>query len=124
MERRGSRFFVEFTNLEADKKTGGKGRSGDLLKVRNEKLLYRFYYHSRILTYKYERVLFELSNEFDLSECTIMQLIEKNTERIREIGDEQPTRERLKKKYPFFSWGGTPALMNKDVKEREVFILK
>lgn len=122
--KRGSRFFVDFTNDGKDKKPGSKGRSVHLLEIRNEKIFYRYYYHSRIRLLKYDTVLKELVNDFDLAEETIIRIISENTKRISEIGAQKPNRGQLKKKYPNFCWSNSTAVLNKDVKEREVFVLK
>src|SRR5665213_749910 len=99
--KRGGKFFNDFTSDGAAAGGGKKkGRSGQLLAVRNEKLLHRYYYHSLILQYKYEQVLASLMGEFDLSESTLVQIIEKNTALIKLIRDKQLTRAQLKKKYP------------------------
>ena len=117
--KRGSRFFVEFSKGEAAKKKSNKGRSAELLKVRNDKIFHRYYYHSRILQLKYELVLLALSNEFDLSESTLIQMIAHNTKRVKEIGDKKMTRGQLKRLYPFFSW--SDRAQEQPAKNKEVY---
>jgi hypothetical protein len=103
--KRGSRFFIEISEDKTDGKGADKkGRSLVLLRNRNEKLFHRYYYHARILQLKYELVLAALTQEFDLSECTIVKLIGKNMRRLREISDKKLTRKELKKLYPLFYW--------------------
>ncbi len=104
--KRGGQFFEKFSEVP-DEFTGGKkrGRSSDLLSIRNNKIFHRYYYYSRILQYKYELVMAGLVEDFDLSESTLFQLIEKNTEAIKGIGQCKPTRAQLKRKFPSLSWG-------------------
>jgi len=119
--KRGSRFFVEFLKTpEAIEKTFKKGRSLQLIAKRNEKLFHRYYYHSRIRQLKYELVLVELANDFDLSESTLVQIIECNTTRIKEIGDKKLTRQKLKTLYPSFSWTDRAAVAE-PIKQREIY---
>jgi hypothetical protein len=117
--KRGSRFFVEFIENETAEKTGKKGRSIKMIEQRNEKLLHRFFYHSRLRQLKYESVLSELVNDFDLTESTLTQIIECNTKRIKEIGDKKLTRQKLKTLYPSFSWNDRAA--PEPVKPKEVY---
>ena len=102
--KKGSRFFAEFSNIENEVKKRNLGRSSELLKIRDEKIFHRYYYHSRILQLKYEQVLKALSNEFDLSEAMLIKIVAKNTIRVKEIGDNKLTRQQLRKLYPFLSW--------------------
>src|SRR5262249_18094412 len=95
-------------------------RSMKLLERRNEKILHRYYYYSRLLHYKYEFVITALSEDFDLSESTLIQLIEDNTNRLMEIAKNELTAKKLKKMFPSYDWSGSvmkPAV----VKAREVY---
>jgi len=119
--KRGSRFFVEFLrDKETIEKVFKKGRNAHLIEKRNEKLFHRYYYHSRIRHLNYETVLLELANDFDLSQSTLVQIIEFNTQRIKEIGDRKLTRQKLKNLFPSFSWSDRAAVAE-PVKQREIY---
>jgi len=119
--KRGSRFFVEFLrDKETIEKVFKNGRNAHLIEKRNEKLFHRYYYHSRIRHLNYETVLLELANDFDLSQSTLVQIIEFNTQRIKEIGDRKLTRQKLKNLFPSFSWSDRAAVAE-PVKQREIY---
>ena len=122
MGKVGEKFFKEFTNEGEVKKQAVRGRSPELLQVRNEKIFHRFYYYSRIIQYKYEHVLTALKNDFDLSENTIAELIMNNANRVKEVGDLKLTRKQLKDMFPNYSWDIKEVELPQ--KEREVFVLK
>ena len=118
--KRGGRFFEEFSNNDVSEKAGGKERSVKMIERRDEKLFHRYYYHSRIRHLKYDLVLVALGNDFDLSESRLIQIIEANTKRIKEIGDKKLTRQKLKTLYPSFSWNDRPEVVEA-VKVKEVY---
>lgn len=120
--KKGSRFFENVMEVKkAGQIKGRAGRNADLLRQRNDKLFHRYYYYGKILHKKYEVVLFALSSEFDLSESTITQLIEKSQKRIKEIRDKELTRGQLKKLYPLYNWNEKATDIKLEVKEREVY---
>jgi hypothetical protein len=119
--KRGSRFFVEYSQAAQQGSENAKGRSFALLEKRNEKLFHRYYYYTRILQYNYPKTMEALVRDFDISESTIIQLIEKNTERVKEIGLVKPTVKRLKEMFPSFSWAGK--VQNITMVEKEIFVL-
>jgi len=123
MHKRGSKFFIEFTEGNELKQEKSKGRSSALLEKRNEKICYRFYYHSRILLLRYEYVLIALTNEFDLSEWTLIEIIAKYANQLKAISDRKFTRAQLKSVYPFFSWTER-ANVPKPIKHKKGYELK
>lgn len=101
---KGSRFFIEFSESGNNRNSGGRGRSIELIKRRNTKLLYRYYYYSKLMRVRYDDVLEKLAVEFDLTEYTISWLVGKHTEQLKEIAASAPTNRDIKKLFPFFDW--------------------
>lgn len=127
--KRGGNFFNEMAEeskpAKAAKKRGeGRGRSPELIARRNDKVFCRYYYFSRIIKLKYELVLEALISDFDLTESTLIQIIEQNTSAIAELKTNNVTREQLKAKYPSFYWNDKEAVAVSIVQARECFILK
>lgn len=81
-----------------------KGRDKTLIINRNKKLCARFYYYSNLIGLRFEKVIKILTEEFDLSESRIADLISENTMHLIDLEVSQITEKQLKKKYPFFSW--------------------
>jgi hypothetical protein len=115
--KRGSRFFIEYSTADHTKGSDKRGRNADMLLHRNEKIFHRYYYYARLLLYGYEAVLLSLVLDFDLSESTLMQLLEKNTDRLKEIAELKLTRRQLRSKFPSFDWNGR-AFANEENKEK------
>ena len=83
-----------------------------MIEKRNERLFYRYYYHSKILQKKYDLVLSALKEEFDLAEVTIVEIISDNAARVKEIGDLKLTRQKLTELYPSFCWTNKVKISN------------
>jgi hypothetical protein len=81
-----------------------RGRDPELIRLRNEHLLYRFAWYRADIRNSYEWMVQQLSREFYLSESTIGQLIEASSEVLARIRGEKPTERDLKRKFPFFEW--------------------
>lgn len=111
---RGGRYFAKFTErdklVEAVVKRKGqqRGRSKELIELRNKKLCYRYYYYSRLLKYDYMQVVQVLKHEFDLTESTLGQIFEDMTEELTRVRNEAPTRRVLRGKYPYLRWDEKP----------------
>ena len=69
-----------------------KGRNTELIRLRNEKLLKRWYYWTEVERLRLDDALGVLSrNEFFLAEDTIMEIVRKNLHRLSDI-IEKPVR--------------------------------
>ena len=81
-----------------------KGRSGMLIKQRNTCLLYRFAYYVKLHDLKYEQAVNKLSTEFFLSPRTITDLLQCQTEVLKQAREEVKNIKYLKTMFPFLSW--------------------
>ena len=80
-----------------------KGRSADLIKLRNECLIDRYFYYG-LQKFRYNYILDILSKEFFLSPITIPEVIEANFEKLSALKKEQPAMKYFKEKWPHLSW--------------------
>jgi hypothetical protein len=81
-----------------------KGRSDIRICSRDEKLAYRFYYHSEICKENYYDVLSALEKEFDIDQSVIIMRLKKNSEILDRVFNDKPVIKLLQKKYPYYSW--------------------
>lgn len=75
--------------------------------IRNQYLVYRYYYHIFIVRRQYEDTLSELSlNEFFLSEDRIATIIQtgESYDLLRELSVSKPTAKELATQFPQWSW--------------------
>lgn len=82
----------------------GKGRSADLIADRNEHMMYRYYFYTRIKGFQYLSALTAISEQFYLSVSTIIYQLKINSDRLHEIMKEGATPRDLQKKFPWFNW--------------------
>ena len=76
----------------------------ELYKERNDKLVARYYYHTIIKKKLTNDVLVSLRFEFSISTKRIAQVLEDNTESIKELRKQSPSSAVFKKKWPFYEW--------------------
>jgi hypothetical protein len=119
--KRGSRLFFEISEAKQKPEQTAKGRSPVLLENRNNKLLYRYYYYTRLLQYSFNKVIEMLVYEFDLSRITITELVQDRASQLRQIADSQPTIKELEKMFPSYNWKGKP--QGRSARKKEVFVL-
>ncbi len=81
-----------------------KGRSEDLLQKRNELLICRHYYYTRIVELQYARALERLEDELYLSQRTIINIVNDNYTLLKKINSEKPEVKYFKTKFPFMVW--------------------
>ncbi len=81
-----------------------KGRSEILIKQRNTCLLYRFAYYVKVHDLKYVQALNKVSTEFFLSPRTITDLLQSETEALKQAREEVKNIKHLKTMFPFLSW--------------------
>lgn len=86
----------------AEKKTGG--RSPLQIEKRDQYLLHRFYWKTKIQRRLYPDALDELECEVFLSKLQIQKIIQSKSEIILTIKREQPTRRLLEEKWPHVKW--------------------
>lgn len=81
-----------------------KGRSEELLTKRNELLVCRHYYYTRIVELQYARALERLEDELYLSQRTIINIVNDNYTLLKKINAEKPEAKYFKQKFPFMVW--------------------
>lgn len=85
-------------------KTNNKHTKGVFTGERNYKIACRFYYHFSIRGLRYERALFELNKEFDLSELRIAQLIMQSGDHLEKLKKDKADKKYLANKLPHYNW--------------------
>lgn len=87
------------------KKKERKGRSEDLHAKRNELLIHRYYYYTRVANRQYADALTIMEQtEFFISTRTIIDTIQANTKMLSDLNTARPERKFFKDKYPFMNW--------------------
>lgn len=87
------------------KKTTRKGRSADMIALRDECLLHRYYYHIKLQGKRYDMAIQELSGEFWIKSSNIIYRLQYNSERLEQImKQEQPDLKQLRILYPWWTW--------------------
>jgi hypothetical protein len=81
-----------------------KGRSDELIQKRNDCLIARYYYYSRMIGYQYPTCLDKLEAEFFLTERTIQDIIQKNMDFLRHINKSKPDFKFFREKYKHLQW--------------------
>lgn len=105
--QRGRRNFNQLVDTVNDNKPQSvykRGRSEALIINRNQCLIYRYYYYSKIKRWRYEDVMNELSKEFFLNTRTILNHMEDQAELVKTIFKEKPLIKELEKKFNFLNW--------------------
>lgn len=80
------------------------GRDPKKIEDRDNFLLHRFYYKSRIKRMLYTDTLRELAAETFLSELQVQKIIQEKTELVMEIKKAAPTVKQLKQLYSYIVW--------------------
>ncbi|MBS1740712.1 MAG: hypothetical protein JST88_09245 [Bacteroidetes bacterium] len=81
-----------------------KGRSATLDAARNELLCHRYYYYLTFTDKRYEAIVTTLSDEFFLSNITIVEILKRYISTLQRLRNEKIGKTILAKKYPHFSW--------------------
>src|SRR5690606_8101535 len=89
-----------------DATTKRRGRNASLHARRNECLIDRYYYYGKFFEQKlaYSYILKKLSNEFFLSEITVVEAMQDNYEQLARLRREPVTLKTLREKWPHLSW--------------------
>jgi hypothetical protein len=107
---RGGRAFKELLLFDvpaaAEPDEESRGRSAELLALRNEHIFHRYIYHTLEGKGKYlrEYIIEQLVAEFYLSKSTLGQLLDANVDEIMRIRREWPSTKELNAKYPPPKW--------------------
>lgn len=104
--QRGSRLFDKLINDEIEKKQqpSKRGRNENLIAERNECLIYRYYYYSKIHRLRYADMIEKMQKEFYLSERTVADIIQVNSELVSRIFSGKPEVKTLIIKYNYLNW--------------------
>lgn len=81
-----------------------KGRNAELVALRNEALMARYYYWSIIWERQHEKVLKILSREFFIKEATIMRELLNHDEFLQKLIQHKVPVDKLAKVYPEWNW--------------------
>jgi hypothetical protein len=81
-----------------------RGRNEELIKQRNELLLHRHYFYTKIKKYPYHLLLSSLESEFFLTQRTVMDIVQSNTTLLRRINTDKIESRELRRKYPAMNW--------------------
>lgn len=82
-----------------------KGRSETLKAKQNELIVCRYYYHIKIAAMQYEATLQKLENEeIFLSQRTITDILNANSNLLRNLHNTKPDLKYFRNKYPHFIW--------------------
>lgn len=82
-----------------------KGRSAAMIALRDECLMYRYYYHIKLLGKRYDAAIQELSREFWVKGSNIIYRLQHNSARLEQIMEqEHPTVKQLRILYPWWIW--------------------
>jgi len=105
--RRGSVKLVQglFGPEEAVMPEGdGRGRNDALAAMRNELLLYRYWYYMKHKNYRYDFALHRLEREFYVSQRRIIDLLDEEHDQLVALRSEQPTIAVMRQRWPHWVW--------------------
>lgn len=80
------------------------GRSSELIQARNQLLIYRFYYKSRIENKRYPVILSELSFELHLTQIRIQDIIQEESHRIAAVKKQNPPIKYFRDTWSHWTW--------------------
>jgi len=80
-----------------------KGRSSDLIALRNECLIQRYFYYGQ-QKIRYDVILEKVGTEFFVSVHTIPDIIANHVHDLKRMKDNPPSPKELQKKWPFLVW--------------------
>lgn len=71
---------------------------------RNKALIARYYFHVEINRYRYDDCINLLEQEFYITAPRIIHVLTKNSERINDLINEEPSPKDLAERHPHFNW--------------------
>lgn len=92
------------TAIFKDEQPNPKRVNGAFMPDRDAAIAYRFYYHYKLLRRTFEDAVDGMQNEFFISSSTIVTRLTQNDALLRDITNNKPTRNDLRKRYPHFNW--------------------
>ncbi|OFX17152.1 MAG: hypothetical protein A2033_03025 [Bacteroidetes bacterium GWA2_31_9] len=72
--------------------------------LRNEAIIYRYYFWSEKIGLKKQKVKELISREFYITQCTVQEILYDNKKLINEVNEKRPSLRFLSRKYPFSIW--------------------
>lgn len=81
-----------------------KGRSEEQHAERNERLIHRFLFYSKITGLRYDVLTKIISIEFAICNRTVQNILTENNDRLRQIRADLPDKKELKQRWPFLIW--------------------
>ncbi len=100
---RGKRIFEELTTL-GKRKPERKGRNVNLIALRNECLLARYYYYAHMKRKTYDDLLQLLMMEFFVAPATITYLVQDHTDHLLQLKQKAPGRYYFTSRWPHLRW--------------------
>jgi hypothetical protein len=98
------KFENQTTQPKVKKQMGKKGRCGELIANRNNKIICRYYYYARLLQLRTDKVFEHLQQEFDLTERTLFDIVSSRQGEISKMFREETSLKDISKKYPYYNW--------------------
>jgi len=94
---------ILYNSLVKTAKPHKKNRK-NYIELRNDALACRYYFHADINRLRYDDCLKELSNEFYISEDTIVRCLLHRVDYIKILSNNTLTTAELRKQYPHYNW--------------------
>lgn len=101
---RGSQTVISIFPTAIKPDTSRKSNKGVYTEDRDICLCYRYYYHYEIVRIRPDDVLVAMEKEFFISASTIMARIVDYAGLLKDIVNNKPSKNELRKKYPQFVW--------------------
>jgi hypothetical protein len=101
---RGRKVFDLLTASDEPMQPVKKGRNSDLVGLRNECLVARFYYYTVFSKRCYEDILNRLSGEFFLTVQTVVNILQDNTGEVARHRKDATTVNHLRAQWPHLKW--------------------
>lgn len=92
---------VEIRIPDSDQRSG---RNPQLIEKRDNLLIHRFYFKTKVQRKIYDDVLRELEEETFLSKIMIMKILQAKADQALLIKKQQPSKEDLRRQFPFMVW--------------------
>ena len=96
--------LINYCPANSVSKPARKGRSESRIANRDEKLIYRFYFHAVIHNRNFASTVQQLSNEFDIEESVVTDRLKRNKDLMDTVFRRKPTTRQLRKQYPYYAW--------------------
>lgn len=101
---RGKNKFLETFREEGNDDRQQKGRSRNLVALRNQCLIARYYYYGAFTDKRYDIIVELIAAEFFLSVQTIPGILKTNTAELRALKTKQPPLSYFQQRWPHIKW--------------------